>query len=188
LAEILDLVKLVGLIIKSPIKAIKGVDLISYDRDAMLRLFSIVSALNIVLEFSAFYNGIKLVGIFLLVILAPPLMFLICNIGAVLYYATFKVLGKGIEANYYSIKIALYPLFLTSMVLNAANALLIRISPFVSNIFQYAISLWFYAMTFLLLKYKLKQSTSRSIFITLVPLFIAFIIQVVRVISRSGII
>jgi len=175
----INLLRLVVKIIKSPINTIKGTEIISYDKDAMLRLFSIVSAVNFVSSFALFYENLTLVGIVVIAILAPFIMFLICNIAIVLYYATFKLLGKGFEANYDGVKTALYPLFLTSMIFNIVISLIAHVTSFKSSALQFAISLWFYVMTFFFLRYKLRQTIVRSIIISLLPLFFAIIIELV---------
>ncbi|MDF2519620.1 MAG: hypothetical protein K0R84_248 [Clostridia bacterium] len=184
MSGILDLIKLVAQIIKSPVKTIKGIAIISYDRDAMLRLFSLTSSIYLILEFSFRYNRLNL-GIILLVgILAPFLMFLAYNIAAVLYYAAFKLLGKDIKANYDAVKKALYPVFLTLMILNIFILFIARIIPAINTLLQYAANLWLYAMIFFLLKYKLNQTTSRSILISLTPIFITVIMTLVLIAVR----
>lgn len=181
---IISLLKLVVQIIKSPIKTIKGTELISYDRDAMLRLFSIVSAVDFILAFSLFYGRLSVGAVLILGVLAPFIMFLLYNIAAVLYYATFKLLGKGIEANYESVKIALYPLFLTLLVINIIFSLVAHVLPIIIIVSRYVMNAWFYIISFFLLRYKLRQSTTRSILISLVPLFIEIILRLISVIIR----
>lgn len=167
-----NLIRLIMNIIKSPVKTIKGPDIISYDKDAMLRLFLITSSIYFILPLLLRYRTTDIGGLLLLGFLGPIIMLLVYNLIAVLYYMFFKLFGKGIQANYDSIKTALYPIFLTMIIIHTFVIFITRVLPAASIVLQYAVSLWFYLMTFILLRYKLRQTIVRSIAISLIPLFI----------------
>lgn len=184
MSEMLNLTRLVMQIIKSPIKTIKSTEIISYDRDAMLRVFALVSSISLILTSLFSYGKLSLGIIVLSGVLGPIIMFLANNIIAVLYYATFKLFGKGIEANYDSIKTALYPLFLTFIIINIFISLIVHILPSTNMVFRYATSLWFYTMTFFLLRYKLGQTITRSLVISLLPLFMWIILELISIVIK----
>jgi hypothetical protein len=103
---------------------------------------------------------------------------------AILYYAAFKLLGKGIKANYDGIKTALYPLFLALIIMNTFVSLIIWILPLTSTVLQNVASFWFYTIIFFLSRYKLRQTIARSVLISLIPLFVGVAFVLVSIVTR----
>jgi hypothetical protein len=175
MAEVNRLIRLVIQLIISPVKAIKGIEIISYDRDAMLRLFSIVSAVYGIIYYSTLFGSFN-AGILLVVgVLFPILMFVVYNITTFLWYITIKLFGKEIKPEYDGLKTILYPFFLTMLSLYTITLLIVQFFPLFAIALRYIINAWFNVMIFLIVKFKLKQTTIRSILISSIPIVINII-------------
>lgn len=173
-----DIIKLLSLVVniaKSPIRTIKSIDILSYDKDAMLRLFSIASAclgiLSFLLSYKQFFIGLIVIGI-----LAPFIMFLVSNVSVFLYYVSFKLLGRDIRVNYEQLKTLLYPIFLTMIFMGIITLVIEFIFPLLGNILRNLANMWIYIVVFFVSRYKLKQSIGRSIMISIAPLLIMILV------------
>lgn len=170
-------------IIKEPAKSIKSIEIIAYDKDAMLRLFSILAAISGAIVYFLRTDKVSAGLLIIILIITPFLGFLIYNITALLLFLTFKLFGYGINASYGSIKTVLYPIFLILQTLYSVNSVISHYIPNLGLLLGYASDIWYYVMIFIILKSRLKQSTFRSIAISLIPFYLYLVLLAVKTFS-----
>ena len=159
----------------NPLKVVKGIELINYDKDKMDKFyyFSSIILLSLI---NLIKNGIDSIGVVVIgLILFPIIAYANRWVISFVYYILFRFIGK-IEITFEIVKITLYPVialeFFVRLVLSILFAK-VTVIAYIIGILSY---LWLRLITFWIMIYKMKQTAKKGIILTIVLMcFEAFI-------------
>lgn len=173
-----SIVDLIRNILLQPKSTIMSVDIISYDKELLDKLFFFVSMIY-GFVIGIFYMGRFNLGISMIYpLLTPFIIFVGYKIYALITYFLVKLIGNDIKINYDIIQIVLKPIFLVYLILliTSTTFKILFNSISINIILSIILAGWINIILFLIIHHKLKQNIYRSISIIIISIVIIFIL------------
>lgn len=168
-------------LLSSPIKAIKGIQLIDYEKDEMDRFYYfasiILGSISICVNSDRGYIGLLFIGL----VAFPFSSFINRWIISFIHYVLFKFVGK-IEITFEIVKTVLYPVIVLLFLIGWASIILFANMTIVIAIVGVLSYVWFKLIVFWIMIYKMKQTPKKSIILSLILVCFDGFIYIFRII------